>query len=229
MFIGIMLRTSPVADGMVYWQAITVSMTICFICAYIAVLIAYSSIFDSVNTKQRRIAFLMLPATNLERWLTALIYAIVVWPICIGLAFLVGDLLRTVFFGLIGYGWVNWIKFLFDYISNSWPSWYSIIDHSTDVASLLWIASVYVLGGTLFRKRAFVIVSLILIALMIAFAVAAEHLMPQEGNINISFGNRLIDKSIIALIFIAFSVFNFWLSYRIFRRFQVITSKWTNL
>ena len=230
MFIGIMLRTSQASTPLLYWEVMTISMTICLICTYIAILVVYSSIFDSVNTKQRRIAFLMLPATNQERWLTALLYAIVVCPFCICLAFLVGDLLRTVFFWILGYGWSNGIQLLFENLTFSWPSWQTILKRLVDVSTCLWVASVYVLGGTWFRKRSFLIVSTIMIALMIGFAITVEKLFPLMGiTAHIGTGSILITNSIIALFFFALSAFNFWLSYRIFCRFQVISSEWRNL
>ena len=68
----------------------------------IAVLVAASSTFDFAKTKQRRIALLSLPASNGEKYASALVYSLIVWPLCMLLALVVGDLLRASLLWLFG-------------------------------------------------------------------------------------------------------------------------------
>ena len=98
-----------------------------------------------------------------------------------------------------------------------------------DSSVLLWICSLYILGGTWFRRHAFFIVTGAIIALFIIVAVfipRASFFIPNASN-----PPSIISAIVypLILIFIVAAIFNFWWSYKIFKRFQIITSKWTNV
>ena len=57
-------------------------------------LIMVSSIVSTINEKRKREAFLMLPASNLEKYLSLLIYSTVICIACAFLAIVLGDSLR---------------------------------------------------------------------------------------------------------------------------------------
>ena len=61
-------------------------------------LIMASTIVSSVNEKRKRQAFLMMPSTNLEKYLSLLVYTSVICVACISLALVLGDCLRMVWF-----------------------------------------------------------------------------------------------------------------------------------
>ena len=200
--------------------------------ALIALLIAYSSVFSTLKNKQKRIAFLTLPATNLERYLTALAYVLIVWPLCIYLAFLLSDLLRMVVVALLGGGW-HWQGNLLLPFRLNGITWNSVIQNLSEHSFVLWISSIYVLGGTLFRKRSFPIVTFALIILAIVFIVVCVQVANHyEGSFTFKFdtlSNRRTLSIVISLVFIGLSLLNFNWSYRIFKRFQIITSNWFNI
>ena len=61
-------------------------------------LIMASTIVSSVNEKRKRQAFLMIPSTNLEKFLSLLVYTSVICVACVLLAFVLGDCLRMAWF-----------------------------------------------------------------------------------------------------------------------------------
>ena len=61
-------------------------------------LIMASTIVSSVNEKRKRQAFLMMPSTNLEKYLSLLVYTSVICVACVFLAFVLGDCLRMAWF-----------------------------------------------------------------------------------------------------------------------------------
>ena len=61
-------------------------------------LIMASTIVSSVNEKRKRQAFLMIPSTNIEKFLSLLVYTSVICVACVFLAFVLGDCLRMAWF-----------------------------------------------------------------------------------------------------------------------------------
>ena len=214
-----------------YGMISDVTFKFCFFCALITSFYFFCNIFYSLRTKQKRIAFLTLPATNLERYLTAAIMAIVVWPICIFIALILGDTLRMVFFGLLGYGWISNIEQCCEAL---WPfdncaTWNSFVKDLAENAFSLWFCSFAVLGGTWFRKRSFLIVSGILILLFMLVTYILTLIYGQHVHIQINSNASDTVAYLVSIGGIALAIFNFWLSYKIFKRFQIITSNWTNI
>ena len=210
-------------------RTMIIAVSFCMLIIVIAQYAAFSSIFSLLKKRQKRIAFLTLPATNLERYLAVLIFTIVVWPICIFGAYVLGELLRMLVTGILGLGWYSNIGIFFKSFFNikeSW-TWAEVVSTALFYSLLLWTCSVFVLGGTWFRKYAFLIVVLSIVALFIAIF----KIFPRAELINISDTSTTVNSSayVVILLLTAFSLFNFWLSYQIFKRFQIITSKWTNV
>ena len=156
-----------------------------------------SSMFLEINKKPRRKAFLMLPASNLEKFLSVVLYFTIAWTVCIFLSIAVGDTLRMVFRSLVsGDEWIScrdtlrmvfrslvsgdeWISCLPRFVDSFAPSFLyrSIYDYTLSykvmqvvvlTGMILWIHSFYTLGATLLRKYTFVLTS---IAFMIVIAL----------------------------------------------------------
>ncbi len=212
----------------------SVSMGSLFI--VIGVLASFSSIMSDVNKKRERTAFLMLPASNLEKFLSLVCYVTVVWVACLMLAFVVGDSLRMAVRAL----------FLDDEWVSAVPQWWSRLWLGQDpfwlaetvfyVLMFVWIHSLYTLGGTWLRKYSFIVSSLVLIAVpfIIQYICVARgwHLnlfvrqWVDEGYYVVGHVSPLV--YVLGVLFVVFAVFNYWASYRIFKGFQLITNKWTN-
>jgi hypothetical protein len=221
---------------------------ICTIALMIFVLVALSTGFSDYSKKPQREAFLMLPSTNLEKFLSVVIYITVVWSLAGFLAFAVGDTLRMVVRALAyGNEWYSLVprmlKNMFYAVSPEVPDNTAIVTTAYKVtwiffffSSLFWIHSLYILGGTLLRKYSFVVSSLVGI-LFVMLYVWVGRKFDLRG-----FYTEAVNDAKSALVyykvgalgyglcvlFPLFSIFNYWASFHIFKGFQLITNKWTN-
>ena len=202
--------------------------------------VVLSNVMESMSTKAKRIAFLMVPATCLEKYLWRLIYATVGFAVSFAVALLATDvtyLLLNSIFGeeeyrsLAGFAigvYLNWNSLALD---DNWllTVWSFVIT--------LWGYSFFVLGGAFWRRRAFVkTVGCILLAFLLLLTavqwvpVSAEHsfydwvhtIMADEGKATVA-------VSLLTIVFFLFTVLNLWLGYRLFRRSQIVGFKRSKL
>lgn len=211
------------------WSVLFVN-SLCMAAAAIAIVVVNSNVFGMLKQKQKRIAFLTLPATNLERWTVAILFAVVIIPACILAAYALGDLLRNIVFYIQGREWLCGFRFFFT--QSSLGRGVSIATKLFEFAVLAWVVSIYVLAGTWFTKAQFVIATFFHLALSTLVGYLSTIFKSEILSI-LAYGIKagqdgLLGYGIIAFVF-ALAIFNFWLSYRIFTRFQLITSKWTNV
>lgn len=196
-------------------------------------------IFSNMKTKEQRITFKMLPATDLEKFVVRALYATVVWWLMAFVAFCLADLFRMLVSLVAGVS----IK------GSAVPLFFSMISANTDVnintlnsgdvafaaaiytmanAWAFWAHSLYILGGTLFRRRQFVLTTLAHSIIGLVFTPMLIHFVDSSDSL-------ALRDSLIAIIWTAAAVFavwgllDWWLSYRIFRRMQVINNKWLNI
>ncbi|WP_155993526.1 hypothetical protein [Prevotella sp. P6B1] len=234
MILGIFRSTEPVGTHTGSLAAFFVVYII------IGVVVGICNLFVELDKKPNRQAFLMLPATNLEKFLAATIFSTVCGILTMYLSFIVGDTLRVVFRGLFyGDSWNSFIfpelfkMMTFDGISSYHSLGYRLISLAFLVSGLVWLHSFYTLGGTLFRKYAFVISSLVLVA---GFTMLVWFSKNHEINMFCTYyveGVGMVEKVgtiayILTAFFAVFSVVNYWASFRIFKRFELITNKWMN-
>ena len=154
---------------------------ICQIALIIFVLVALSTGFADYQKKAKREAFLMLPSTNLEKFLAVVIYVTVVWSLAGFLAFAIGDTLRMAVRALAyGNEWYSLVPKVLDMFSEMIPTFgdgtmiytipYKVCTSIVLVGLFVWIHSTYILGGTLLRKYTFVVTSLVIILVFLLFA-----------------------------------------------------------
>lgn len=154
---------------------------ICQIALIIFVLVALSTGFADYQKKAKREAFLMLPSTNLEKFLAVVIYVTVVWSLAGFLAFAVGDTLRMAVRALAyGNEWYSLVPKVLEMFGEMIPSYedgmmirpisYRVCAPIALIGLFVWLHSTYILGGTLLRKYAFVASSLVIISAFILMA-----------------------------------------------------------
>lgn len=201
-----------------------------------------SSMFSDVNKKPGRQAFLMLPASNIEKFLSVVLYVTVVWTVCIFLSIVVGDTLRMVFRSLVsGDEWISCVPRLIDTFMPSFL-YRSIYDYTLSykvmqmvvlTAMILWIHSFYTLGATLLRKYTFVLTSIAFMIIVAMFGNVVNNNRIElftavwEGDRYISQGVGTL-AYVLSVVLPLLAVFNYWASFQIFKGFQLITNKWTN-
>ena len=176
------------ADGGNYVPLLYSSISkICSVALIIFVLVALSTGFSDYQKKPQREAFLMLPSTNLEKFLAVVIYVTVVWSLAGFLAFAVGDTLRMAVRSLaFGNEWYSLVPRVLDMLGDIKPSFftgglviqttlYKVCYSVVFFAILFWIHSSYILGGTLLRKYTFVVTSFVIIlAVVLTVWVASK-------------------------------------------------------
>jgi len=219
---------------------------ICTIALMIFVLVALSTGFSDYSKKPQREAFLMLPSTNLEKFLSVVIYITVVWSLAGFLAFAVGDTLRMVVRALFFRNeWYSVVPRVLEIFSGMKPTFHTTgsIDISTTsfmvvlscwyVGFIFWIHSLYILGGTLMRKYSFVVSSLVAILSFVLMVWLSRKFELQMFYVETLKDGHILYKAgflayAVAVLLPLLTIFNYWASFHIFKGFQLITNKWTN-
>lgn len=214
------------------------SVEMCTLVYMIVLVIAGTWIFADMKTKEQRTAVKMLPATDLEkfivRWLGITLGALV-----LGLAaYCVADVLRMVTCLVVGVDYVGCTipDFLRMFFTNAEvglitagqrPEFISGVYFSA-VSWCVWAQSLYVLGGTLLCRYRFAVTSAVHVVLFVAFAVVVSSASVDVEATAVNAGNNAAFYAV-GTVLTAVAVVNWWLSYKIFRRMQVINNKWINL
>ena len=219
-------------------------------------LILVSTIVSGVNEKRKREAFLMLPASNLEKFLALMTYTSVVCVLGVFLAFVLGDSLRMAWFWVSGpyteiktsvmgdpveyyYWWSSAIPEMMDNLTphileaDSCNWFYLVMNLFVITAIAVWTHSLLIIGGTLFRKYSFVISCIIFILFWVIFVKMIHYFelsmftSTWENGRYVS-GEIGVPAYVLAVLLPLLAVFNYWASFHIFKNFQLITNKWTN-
>lgn len=220
-------------------------------------LILVSTIVSGVNEKRKREAFLMLPASNLEKFLALMTYTSVVCVLGVFLAFVLGDSLRMGWFWVSGpftevetsvmgepveyyYWWSSAIPEMMDNLtphileadSRNW--FYLVMNLIVITAIAVWTHSLLIIGGTLLRKYSFVASMLVFILFVWLLSWTIHHFGLYLFWSDVwKDGHHYVSEVgvlayVLAVLLPLLSVFNYWASFHIFKNFQLITNKWTN-
>ena len=195
----------------------------------ITVIIGPSLMFYSMKGKHDRQTLLMLPASNLEKYLMRYSTWILLLPLLL-LAFFAADLIQYVVIWLVGRDYTTFVTthFLFDERLVSWRTrlWNELSEDGgfNHYFTGLWLHSVYALGATFFRSHKFnaIFTTIVLIMFVMSLIWLLNNFAESDS---IVIGGQ--DK-VGYIVCIGLTVVNFWLSYRLFCRTQVI-GKYVNV
>ena len=200
---------------------------------YIYFLITASTLYRGEQKKQQRIAWLMLPATNLEKFLSRWIYLLVFSIVGGFLSFFVADLIHMAYLTMTDYPVQSAADDFFKIFphTRTFPSGEYTGDNPLSVTSqytaLITIHAFFLLGGVFFKKFHFIATSAVVV---IAFAciVATVNMLGYRDT------PVPLDEVTIQLIFwiianSGLTVLFTWLAYWLFCRWQVVTHKFANL
>ena len=204
------------------------------IAMFIFFLIAASTLYRTEQKKQQRIAWLMLPASNLEKFLSRWVYLLVFSLVGGLLTFFVADLIHMAYLWMTDYPVVSATDDFFRLFPHTrkFPSGEYTGDDPLSVTRmytfLIALHAFFLLGGVFFKKFHFIACSAVLV---IAFAgmVAVANVVgyrdtPVTTDYAIAMNNILWIAVQVGLI----TLFT-WLAYRLFCRWQVVTHKFVNL
>lgn len=189
----------------------------------VTVILGSSFMFYSMEGKHDMQALLLLPASNLEKYLIR--YAS--WIILLSMhlvAIFAADLVQYVINLLLGHPNVAFVTM--EFVKMMGDTWYRMPEELRSgfvivlTLVIIWMHSFYALGATFFRSRKYNwIPTTIIIVLLMVLQVVINSLMGNQSLEIHTQTNKFLVNVVVTLLLI---VFNFWMSYRLFCRQQVI-------
>ncbi|WP_455664844.1 hypothetical protein [Phocaeicola sp.] len=216
----------------------------------IASLAYAANIMENMITKEKRVSFLMLPATMIEKFVARFLIVTVGFALAVVAATSLAEITHYLVLPLFNVPEEFHQSFLYNLISmasidgeqvyrgpgsfnmgyNNW------LGEACGWAFLIWSHSFYILGGSYWYKKPFFKTVGVLMLISIVCSVLLVHVISWIGADNMqNIGEWLIDNfqwmtlnkllSLGVAFFSACTMFNWWLSYKLFTRSQVIKPK----
>lgn len=185
--------------------------------------------FHYMKTNQNRIDYLMLPGSNVEKMAVGYLFCTVGYLVMFVLAFFVSDLAQYAFTCI-------WKPSEAVLVMTVVP-WRDIFctegEGLVGLLALLWAHTVYLVGGTFFRRNAWLLTSIacFIAALAIGMVVTWVVNLMARGGYVVTIDTSCIGLfyTIVSIVLCLASAFNYWLAYKLFCRMQVINNKWINI
>ena len=212
------------------------------------IFVSASNIFGNMKTKLQRESFLMLPANNLEKYAARFLMMSVGSILMMLIATLVADFVQFIlsFFMTPGYHASiigSSLSQIYKAATNTGDNPICILagQCKIDAALLGWsflimIYSFTLLGGTFFRKQPIILtaVSGIIIFMIIGYCGSK---LEDWGVFGVHYYENYYSQAptlsmttiFWSVVFLALAAFNYWASYKLFTRMQVICNKWINI
>ena len=203
------------------------------IAMFIFFLISASTLYRGEQKKQQRIAWLMLPASNFEKFLSRWIYLLVFSIVGGFLSFFVADLIHMAYLTMTDYPVQSAADDFFKFFphTRTFPSGEYTGDSPLSVTSqytaLITIHAFFLLGGVFFKKFHFIATSAVLVILFAGVVATVNMLGYRDGPVPLDEATKqfifwiIVNTGLIALFT--------WLAYWLFCRWQVVTHKFANL
>ena len=233
-----MVQCWPSDISMHYDRNIEQSVVFGFIFFCISMLFGASGMFAQMKDTRKRSAYLLWPVTNFEKYVISVLLAIFLVAFITFGAFVTADALRVLVDWATGRIIIWGIPHLSDPFSGMAISPWQL---SFVVFTLvLHFHSVYMLGGTLFRRQQFLFTSIVIFVFSISLTLILNQIdwsgvtfEPFKGNFNMETSQMeyVFYPSFYVCLGISwlFIVFHYWASYKLFTRMQVINNKWLNV
>lgn len=239
------------ADPGVFYQRFCSNITGAFTFIIgIASLVYAANIMENMITKEKRISYLMLPATMIEKFAARFLIVTVGFGVTVVIALSLAEITRYLVLPLFNLPDLFRQSILYNIVSNVFidseqafrsPGAFNMPYHGwlgeiCEWTFLIWSHSLYILGGNYWYKKPFFKTLGMLMLLSVLCSVVSVHAFSWMGEESIrNFGewletnfqwmtlNKLLSVSIAC--FSAFTMFNWWLSYRLFTHSQVVKSQ----
>lgn len=202
----------------------------------IAMLFCASFMFSQMKDTRKRSAYLLWPVSNVEKYVVSFLYSVVFLAILTVAAYVLADALRVFIDWLTGCVVIWGIPklaepFGSDAAFESWQTAWMLF------ACVFYIHSLYLVGGTLFRRQQFLMTSATIAVVVILLTMILNQIHP---NIEFTTGtwdektytyNRVFHPAfyILQTVVTLLIPIHYWISYKLFTRMQVINNKWLNI
>jgi hypothetical protein len=213
----------------------TVMFGIIFFC--MAMLFCASFMFSQMKDTRKRSAYLLWPVSNVEKYIVSFLYSVVFMSILTVCAYMLADTLRVFVDWLTGRVVIWGFPKLAEPFTSpdgpfeSWQYGWMLF------AWVFYIHSLYVVGGTLFRRQQFLMTS----GTIVVFVILLTMILNQI-HINVDFTTGTWDEKthtynrvfhpafyILQTVVTLLIPIHYWISYKLFTRMQVINNKWLNI
>ena len=205
----------------------------------IAMLFFASFLFSQMKDTRSRSAYLLWPVSHLEKYVISLLHSIVLGAVLTIAAYVLADVLRVFIDWVTGRIIVWGVPKLASTISlnSAFDGWQSAWMFITVV---FYIHSLYVFGGTLFRRHQFLMTSGTILVTAILLTIIVNQITWSGGGFNFitsTWDEKTLTYTqtfhpafyIINTVVSLLVVFHYWASYKLFTRMQVINNKWLNV
>lgn len=211
----------------------------------VAMIYYASRIMKCMDNKEKRISYLLLPATELEKFFSRALFVTVGTALMILVALLALELTHYLLLPLFDLPAVYSQPMLVEVFSMRWA--HASVDATGEpvyswwlMQLLVWIFclwnhSLFILGGSFWYKHPFLKTIGACLAVTILGGILFANLA--EGGFLVRFSDWMQEHyqdtpqtvngllTIISVVFLLFTVFNWWLSYRLFTRSEVVKRK----
>lgn len=187
------------------------------------------AIISDLEGKQKRINEMMLPATNLEKYLARLVYVIIGFPLLVLAALVAADVLQQLVSLIIPHGGrASLCSIAIGFLN---PSNFDPESLFIMITGYLFVNSYCVLSGMLFGKNAWIKGGLmgmsllfLLSGIMLGLAyIFTDHFYIHAENVGWEYSDTV--GNIIAWVL---TLLMYALAYRVYMRLQVINNRWIN-
>lgn len=211
---------------------------------YIAMLFGASYLFSQMKDTRKRSAYLLWPVSNCEKYIISLLHSVVLMAVITIVSIIAADALRILTDAITGRVIVWGVPLYVDFLSDD-LEWQKLLLIAT---WMFYYHSLYIVGGTLFRRLQFLPTSAIIIIATILLAIIIKqtgldkidyHFLEyqQDKMYQLSNGETFYTYRTIYNLRFYFALLggwfviaaHYWASFKLFCRIQVINNKWLNV
>ena len=202
----------------------------------IAMLFGATSMFSQMKDTRKRSAYLLWPVSNMEKYVVSFLLNFVLMAILTVGAYMLADTLRVLVDWLSGRVVIWGIPMFAKPFGNNtalveWQMAWMFFN------MVFYIHSLYIVGGTLFRRQQFLMTSGTIVVVSILLSMILNQIHPDFNFITGTYDEKAqtytqtfypsfyIINSVVTLLI----PLHYWVSYKLFCRMQVINNKWLNV
>lgn len=221
----------------------TISFGMVFFC--FAMLFGASYLFSQMKDTRKRSAYLLWPVSNGEKYIISLLHSIILMAVITVVSIVAADALRVLIDAITGRVMVWGVPLYIDSFSSA-LDWQSVL---MLITWMFYIHSLFIVGGTLFRRFQFLSTSAVILIVVILLAIVINqtelynidfHFIEYEqgeilqqlpdGSAYYSYRTIYTPRFYFALLggWLIIAA-HYWASFKLFCRIQVINNKWLNV
>ena len=216
-----------------YHLVVVQAASMAFFMMTVLLVMAPSFIMRKLDRTNKAVEFFVLPASLTEKYIASWIFVVIGGLLAFLVGFAAYDILQHLIAILFLPGHAEWATVhlftdgLFKVFKPSSDVHIFSVAVTGGVLFFIWVQSLYALGGTFFRKFQWLVVTVIVFVLLFVLGFWVKGKV--EG-FDIEWLLKLKDNMVFINVALAvLAIFNYWLSYRFFKRSQVINNRFVNI